>query len=39
MTSELGCMSFIMLAVTIITSSAVVASSLMARYTACRNAL
>lgn len=38
-TSELGCMSFITLLVTIITSSAVSASSLMAKYTACRKAL
>lgn len=39
MTSELGCISFMMLLVTIITSSAVVASSLIAKYTACRRAL
>ena len=38
-TSELGCISFMILLVTIMTSSAVVASSFMARYTACRRAL
>ena len=39
MTSELGCISFIILAVTMITSSAVRASSLIARYTIWRRAL
>lgn len=39
MTSEFGCISFIILLVTIITSSEVVASSLIAKYTICRKAL
>jgi len=39
MTSELGCISFMILLVTIITSSEVVASSLIAKYTICRSAL
>lgn len=39
MTSEFGCISFVMLAVTIITSSEVVASSLIAKYTIWRRAL
>jgi hypothetical protein len=39
MTSVFGCISFIILLVTMITSSAVVASSLIARYTICLKAL